>query len=114
MVLITHDLALASEYCDHLVIMHAGQVVETGPTSPILASPHHPYTQRLLRSVPSMVSSLAELEAIDGALPDLRRDDLPACRFAERCARRLLACDMALLPLQENGPDRRVACRNPL
>jgi len=112
--LITHDLALASEYCDHLAIMHAGHVVETGPTTQVIAAPRHPYTQRLLRSVPSSVTCLADLEAIDGSLPDLRRNDLSPCRFAERCTRRLSTCDAPALHLENSGPGRFVACRNPL
>jgi len=111
--LITHDLALAAEYCDRLVIMHAGHVVETGTTAEIIDSPRHPYTARLLRSVPSLVDSLDQLQAIDGSLPDLRRADLPPCRFAERCPQRVAACDAAgrLAPLALS-PTHLVACRN--
>jgi len=112
--LITHDLALAAEYCDRLVIMHAGHIVETAPTSKIIAEPRHPYAAKLLRSVPSLVDRLDELQAIPGALPDLRRSDLPPCRFAERCERRLTLCDEGRLHAHEVGPDHRVACRNPL
>ena len=112
--LITHDLALAAEYCDRLVIMHAGHVVETGPTSDIITAPRHPYTNRLLRSVPSMVEDLNELHPIQGSLPDLRRKDLPPCRLAERCDRRLAVCDAGRLRLEACGPAHSVACRNPL
>src|SRR5690606_41301097 len=59
--LITHDLALAAETCDRLVIMHAGHVVETAPTTAILTRPRHPYTEGLLRSVPSLADSLAQV-----------------------------------------------------
>lgn len=101
--LITHDLALASEYCDRLVIMHAGHVVETGPVAEIIQNPRHPYTARLLRSVPSLVDSIDQLQAIEGAMPDLRRADLPPCRFAERCDRRLPICDQGKLRLEPVG-----------
>lgn len=112
--LITHDLALAAEYCDRIVIMHAGHVVETAPTAEIVAHPRHPYTARLLRSVPSLVDGIDELQAIEGSLPDLRRADLPPCRFAERCERRLPACDAGKLGLAAVGIGHTVACRNPL
>lgn len=112
--LITHDLALAAEYCDRLVIMHAGHIVETGKTADIIAAPRHPYTYRLLRSVPSMVDSLAELQPIEGALPDLRRKDLPPCRLAERCDRRLEACDAGKLTPTACGEAHFVTCRNPI
>ncbi|WP_368735064.1 oligopeptide/dipeptide ABC transporter ATP-binding protein, partial [Klebsiella pneumoniae] len=72
---------------------HAGHVVEAAPVSELFARPRHPYTARLLRSIPSLVDDLNHLQAIPGSLPDLRRNDLPPCRFAERCARRTAACD---------------------
>src|SRR5690606_6269789 len=107
---------------------HAGHVVETAPTAEIIANPSHPYTEKLLRSVPSLVDSIDELEAIEGSLPDLRRADLPFCRFAERCSRRLPVCDAAPLSLEPVAtatacslegaapPQSRhlIACRNPL
>jgi peptide/nickel transport system ATP-binding protein len=113
-VLITHDLALAAQYCDRVVVMHAGHVVETAPVSELFAAARHPYTAKLLRSVPSMVDHLDELQAIEGSLPDLRRDDLPTCRFAERCERRLPICDGGVLTLDRVGSEHAVACRNPL
>ena len=90
-VLITHDLALAARYCDRIVVMHAGHVVETATVDALFSHPSHPYTTRLLRSAPSMVDEISQLQAIAGSLPDLRRDDIPNCRFAERCDRRLPA-----------------------
>lgn len=54
--LITHDLGLAAERADHLVVMYKGQVVESGPALEILQDPHHPYTQRLVASAPSLAS----------------------------------------------------------
>jgi peptide/nickel transport system ATP-binding protein len=112
--LITHDVALASEYCDRLIIMHAGHAVEIAPTAEIIAHPRHPYTAQLLRSVPSLVDSIGELQAIRGSLPDLRRIDLPFCRFAERCDRRLPVCDAEKLHLGPVADRHAVACRNPL
>lgn len=113
-VLITHDLALASEYCDRLVVMHAGQVVEDAPVTELFARPRHPYTAKLLSSVPSSVASIDELRPIEGSLPDLRRADLPFCRFAERCGRRTAACDAAPLAATTLAPDHHVACHHPL
>lgn len=111
-ILITHDLALASEYCDRIVVMHAGHVVEDAPVEALFAHPRHPYTAKLLASVPSAVDSIDALAPIEGALPDLRRTDLPFCRFAERCERRAAICDSA--PLRLEGEAHRVACRQPL
>ena len=50
---ITHDLALASEYCDRIVVMHAGHVVEAAPTRELFSRPRHPYTARLIASTPT-------------------------------------------------------------
>ena len=54
--LITHDLGLAAERAEHLVVMYKGQVVESGPARRILSDPHHPYTRRLVASAPSLVA----------------------------------------------------------
>ncbi|MPV36938.1 dipeptide ABC transporter ATP-binding protein [Georgenia subflava] len=53
---ITHDLGLAAERAEHLVVMHRGRIVESGPARQILAAPRHPYTQRLVASAPSLTS----------------------------------------------------------
>jgi peptide/nickel transport system ATP-binding protein len=113
-ILITHDLALAWRYCDRIAVMHAGHVVETAPCDALFALPRHPYTERLLRSAPSNVDSIAALEPIEGEPPDLQRSDLPPCRYAERCSRRKPICDLAPLPSEAVGPDAFVACRRPL
>ncbi|MBM3525789.1 MAG: ABC transporter ATP-binding protein [Alphaproteobacteria bacterium] len=113
-VLITHDLALASEYCDRIVVMHAGHVVEDAPVDALFARPRHPYTAKLLASVPSTVESVDALSPIDGALPDLRRADLPPCRFSERCERRVADCARGPIRAVASEAGRRVACRVPL
>ena len=111
--LITHDLALAADFCDRIVVMHAGHVVETGPTASLFAAPRHPYTQALIASTPAGRASLDELRPIAGGLPDLRRADLPACRFADRCPRALPACRDALRHVSV-GATEDFACSNPL
>lgn len=113
-ILITHDLALASEYCERIVVMHAGQVVESAPVASLFAAPRHPYTSKLLRAMPSSVDRIEALIPIDGGLPDLRRANLPPCRFADRCDRRLPACHTPGLRLESCGPAHYVACRSPL
>ncbi|HSW17105.1 MAG TPA: ABC transporter ATP-binding protein [Ramlibacter sp.] len=100
--LITHDLALARERCDRIVVMHAGHVVESAPTKTLFEAPRHPYTRLLTGATPVGRASLAELTAIAGSLPDLRRADLPTCRFAARCPQRVDAC-AAPLPTEVHG-----------
>ena len=112
--LITHDLALASEYCDRIVVMHAGHVVESAPAAALFQAPRHPYTAKLLRSLPSAARTVDDLQPVAGTLPDLRRADLPACRFGARCDRHQAACDAPPLPRLTLGADHLVACRMPL
>jgi len=107
-ILITHDLAMASEYCDRIVVMHAGHIVETAPTAGLFANPRHPYTARLIASTPAPEQSIATLASIPGNLPDLRRDDLPSCRFYARCEKAQDDCVATPLPA---GP---VRCLHPL
>jgi peptide/nickel transport system ATP-binding protein len=115
-VFITHDLALAADHCDRIVVMHAGHVVEAAPTRALFQQPRHPYTARLMSSTPGAETALADLAPVPGNLPDLRRADLPACRFAERCERATERCRTARSPLQavDADPTHAVACWHPL
>jgi peptide/nickel transport system ATP-binding protein len=113
MILITHDLALAGERCDRVVVMHAGHVVETAPTAELFASPRHPYTARLIASTPRPRATLADLSPIPGLVPDLRTA-LPPCRYRSRCERAVAACDEPPLPRLTVAADHTVACRLPL
>jgi peptide/nickel transport system ATP-binding protein len=110
---ITHDLGLAAEYCDRIVVMHAGHAVECAPTAALFAAPRHPYTARLMSSTPDRQASLAELAPVPGSLPDLRRADLPPCRFVERCDRASARCHGPLPVLDSDAP-HAVACWHPL
>jgi len=110
---ITHDLALAAEHCDRIIVMHAGHIVEAAPRRELFAAPRHPYTAQLIRATPAAGSLLEGLSAIPGNLPDLRRRDLPSCRFRERCERASSACD-APLPRIDAEALSGVACWHPL
>jgi peptide/nickel transport system ATP-binding protein len=112
-IFITHDLALAGQRSARIVVMHAGHVVENAPTSDLFARPRHPYTAELIAATPDSAASLDELASIPGSLPDLRRTDLPPCRYSERCPRKLAACAQPL-PQPAPGAAHFVACWNPL
>jgi peptide/nickel transport system ATP-binding protein len=110
---ITHDLALAADYCDRIVVMHAGHAVECASTKALFGAPRHPYTARLMSSTPGELSTIASLQPVPGNLPDLKRGDLPACRFAERCERATDRCHRERRRLA--GPQgHSVACWFPL
>ena len=83
MILISHDLAIAAELADRIVTFYAGAMVELGNVNDIFYDPKHPYTQGLIRSVPT-VSKEKQLYSIPGSPPDLV--NLPdGCKFAPRC-----------------------------
>jgi peptide/nickel transport system ATP-binding protein len=113
-VLITHDLALASEHCDRIVVMHAGQVVEAARCADLFARPRHPYTARLIATTPGPALSIDDLAAIPGSLPDLRRADLPACRFSARCDRATAQCSAGPVTDHGHGEGHHVRCLHPL
>jgi len=110
---ITHDLALAADYCDRIVVMHAGHAVEAAPTASLFHAPRHPYTARLMSSTPGPASRIDSLQPVPGNLPDLRRAELPACRFAERCERADERC-RSQRPQMDPADAHAVACWHPL
>ncbi len=112
-VLITHDLGLAGEYCDRIVVMHAGHVVETAPVAALLARPAHSYTRQLVAATPAAATSIGDLASIPGGLPDLRRGDLPFCRFEARCSLREQICAERPTPTQMVGEGHNVRCWRP-
>ena len=112
LLLITHDLALAGEHCDRIAVMHAGHLVEHGPADAVLGQPRHPYTRRLVATMPQGKADIDALLPIPGTLPDLRRP-LPPCRYAARCERHAPVCDDPPLPRHLPVPGHLVACRFP-
>ena len=113
-VAITHDLALASEYCDRIVVMHAGHVVENAPTPALFRTPRHPYTAKLIAATPEPHKGFDDLRPILGNLPDLRRSDLPPCRFISRCDRATENCHQSPLPYHQIHDGHWVGCWHPL
>lgn len=89
--LITHDLGVVAQVCQRVVVMYAGEVVETGTTEEVLHSPCHPYTKALIGALPDLAEQGQPLLAIPGESPDLRnRPD--GCVFAPRCSCSLPIC----------------------
>ena len=82
--LITHDMGVVAESTDHVLVMYAGQVVESNSTENIFNHPLHPYTQGLLKAIPRPDEDTDTLYTIPGRVPTL--EEMPSgCRFAERC-----------------------------
>jgi len=112
-ILITHDLALAGEYCDRIIVMHAGHMVESAPADALQARFAHPYTRGLFAATPTARTELQDLASIPGNLPDLR-GELPPCRFFHRCNLREPDCETGAIALAPLGNDHSVRCRHPL
>jgi len=113
LLLITHDLAVVAETADRVVVMYAGQVMETGPVPDIFAAPRHPYTQALLDALPEHDPGRTRLRTIPGVVPGAR--DRPAgCLLAPRCAFAVERCVAARPALRVFGARTSVRCYFPL
>ena len=109
--LITHNLGVVAQTCDHVGVMYAGNFVETAPLEDLFANPQHPYTRALIDSIPDPDARYDELPTLDGAMPDLT--NLPAgCNFAPRCPHATEACRTGGDPPLESvpGTDSKAAC----
>jgi len=105
--LITHDIATSSELADQVAVMYAGQLVEISDAARFFRMPLHPYSQKLMASVPRLRDD-TRLEYIPGRPPSLI--DLPhGCRFAPRCPQRFAKCDQAP-PMIHTEDGRQVRC----
>ncbi len=108
-VLVSHDLAVIAQTCQHVAVMYAGQVVEFGPVETVFREPRHPYTLSLLRSVPNFDVAREKLLAIPGSPPDLAAPP-PGCRFHPRCPFGQSDCVTGEFPLRSLGSRRSTAC----
>jgi peptide/nickel transport system ATP-binding protein len=107
---ITHDLGVIAEVADDVIVMYAGQVIESADVVSLFDRPHHPYTMGLLASIPDGRRSRdSELPTIKGSVPSLKA--LPkGCRFAERCPFVDDACVVERPLLQTIEAGHSVAC----
>lgn len=107
-VLITHDLGVVAEMADRVIVMYAGQVVESATVHQLFDKPLHPYSTALLNSMPFLGDESGRtLEAIEGTVPMMINPPL-GCRFADRCSKRFDQCDKAPPLLEHEG--RQVRC----
>ena len=110
-IFITHDLGVVAQVARRVVVMYAGQVVETGPVSEIFHRPRMPYTAGLIGSIPRLGRSRHEqrLQTIPGQVPSLSR--LPAgCRFSSRCPHAGPPCSAAIPQLERAAERHEVRC----
>ena len=106
---ITHNLGVAAEVADRVLVVYAGVEVEEGNIDEILEEPFHPYTRSLIRCVPRGHRRESRLEFIPGSLPDLRNPP-PGCPFHPRCEETMEVCRKKIPPIVTVGEGHRVAC----
>ena len=109
-VLVTHNLGLVAEFCEHIIVMYAGQMMERGTTEQVIEDPRHPYTRGLLRCLPRIGVRQEQILPIPGLVPDLA--ELPTgCPFSPRCDQALPECSQVdAIPLGELPDGRSVRC----
>jgi peptide/nickel transport system ATP-binding protein len=109
--LITHNLGLVAEMCDHVIVMYLGEIVEQSPVDALFHDPLHPYTQALLRSIPLLGHSKeGRLDPIKGTVPDPFNRPT-GCPFHPRCSKAIKGvCDVQHPPLIRMPDGRAVRC----
>jgi peptide/nickel transport system ATP-binding protein len=110
MLFISHDLAVVSHVADRVAVMYAGTLVELGTKANIFRAPAHPYTQGLLRAIPTLETDRTRpLATIEGTVPSSAQLP-PGCAFEPRCPHRIAACAVELPPLVEVGRGHWARC----
>lgn len=108
--LITHDLSIVASFCDRVIVMYAGQIVESAPAEKLFHSPKHPYTRRLLNAIPRLdLPVKRHLYSIQGSPPDLGTP-IKGCSFRERCPHAMPKCSDKNPISYEVEPNHHTAC----
>ena len=108
-VLVTHNLDLAAEFCQRIAVMYAGSIVEMGATEQVIESPQHPYTRGLLSCIPRISAQRSRIEPIPGNVPDMAQV-FSGCAFAERCVCAQPVCAEKPVPLFEVASGQWARC----
>lgn len=106
---ISHDLAVASQVAERIVVMYAGEVVEDANVHALFSSPLHPYTQGLLACIPRGTKNSSPVSPIPGSIPDLRARP-KGCSFAPRCPFAFDRCKSEVPGLLTPQTDHKVRC----
>lgn len=107
---ISHDLAVVGSVADEIMVMYLGLVMEQASTDQLFDNPLHPYTNALLRSIPTIDGQLERLTTIKGAMPSPFQENR-GCPFFSRCEKRIPGvCDVERPPLVEVEPGHKVRC----
>jgi len=109
---ITHDLSVVATLCDRVAVMYAGTIVESGDVVDVFENPAHPYTKKLLQTVPAIGKNTSRLEFIPGQVPDM--SNLPSgCAFQSRCEAVMDKCRKESPAAIEINSSHKVVCHYP-
>jgi oligopeptide transport system ATP-binding protein len=108
-ILITHDLGVVAGFCEEVLVLYGGRVMEQGPVDPMFEAPSHPYTQGLLRAIPRLDHTGETLATIPGSPPNMTKA-VPGCPFGPRCEYARDRCKNEIPKLAEFTPGRLRAC----
>ena len=109
MILITHDMGIVAGVADRITVLYAGRVCETADTKTIFYNQYHPYTNALLKAVPSLALRKEKLAVIPGSIPNLIEPP-SGCRFHPRCEYAKPICSEEIPMLEEVEPEHFVSC----
>ncbi len=109
LLLITHDMGVVSQMATQIAVMYAGQIVETAPAAEFFKAPQHPYSQALLRALPSASTRGQPLESIPGQVPSAGSYP-PGCRFSNRCREVMPQCSRKMPELLQISAGRCARC----
>ena len=95
---ISHDLGLIKDFCNRVIVMYSGRILEQGTTAEIFNNPAHEYTKGLLRCIPGRANRGKDLAAIPGRIPSLEEGKPRGCPFQNRCEKALAECKESFPP----------------
>lgn len=108
-VIVSHDLNAIAEIADRVLVFYSGSIVEEAEVNELLLHPIHPYTQGLLKCIPSITSSNKRLNVIEGMVPDINQKQT-SCPFSSRCIHARTKCFESSPAFVETSPNHHVAC----
>ncbi|MEL0248192.1 MAG: ABC transporter ATP-binding protein, partial [Pelagibacteraceae bacterium] len=112
-IVISHDLAVVENISDEIAVMYFGDIVEHNSSKEIFQSPHHPYTELLVGSVPKLNKQFADIQTKHTELPDPANPPL-GCSFYSRCSYRTDNCKNNKTPINSDMKLPFVSCFNPI
>jgi oligopeptide transport system ATP-binding protein len=108
-IFVSHDLGVVASFCQRVMVMYAGQIMEQAPIAPLFYRPQHPYNRALQKSIPALQPKGVDLYTIPGLPPDLSKQ-IEGCPFAPRCEFAEELCTQGEIRLETVEPDHETAC----